>query len=157
MQSALFSYSSPLFHYACPLTFHPFTSNETSRQFALSLSLSFLSRICLLPSANESGQENTLTSVFKKIERKKRGGKEEGRFRVLYSCEDRGGRLMRGIKESRKMNVSHEHHFIGRFHSFIFHPFLALFLSRASVLRVSLRMEACFEPSRNSSRLRPGS
>lgn len=76
--------------------------------------------------------------VFKKREKEKGVGKREGCatwFRVLYPCVSCEEGWM-GIKESRKMNVSHEHHsFVpGRFHSFTFHPSPALFLSRASVL-----------------------
>lgn len=143
-------------------TFHPF-ANERSRRTICSPSLCFFSAdICcsfhwmLALDSWQREWPGKIQPVFKKREKEKGVGKREGCatwFRVLYPCVSCEEGWM-GIKESRKMNVSHEHHsFVpGRFHSFTFHP--SLFIARFRVTRVSLRMEACFEPSRNSTRLR---
>ena len=124
-------------------TFHPF-ANERSRRTICSPSLCFFSAdICCSFHIARSGflaarVARKIQPVFKKREKEKGVGKREGCatwFRVLYPCVSCEEGWM-GIKESRKMNVSHEHHsFVpGRFHSFTFHPSPALFLSRASVL-----------------------
>lgn len=144
-------------------TFHPFANERSSLVFFSQISAAPFTLLAGFLAASGVRVENT--PVFKKNERereRKRGGRLRDKvpcFVLRVSCEVRG----RGIKESRKMNVSHEHHSLPSFQADSIHllsiphpPYSALFLSRASVLRVSLRMEACFEPSRNSSRLRPG-
>lgn len=93
MQSALFSNSSPLFHYACP-HFSPHASNETSRQFALSLSRFFHGSVWSLQQARVARKTHSLRCLRKS--RGKKGWKGGGE--VLCFVLLRGG--MRGIKEN---------------------------------------------------------
>lgn len=163
MQSVvLFSNSSPFIPLCLRALFTPSRMKGALSFFFHRYPL-LLSR-CSLDSWQQAEWEwKTHRCLRKTREReRKRGGRLRDKvpcFVLRVSCEVRG----RGIKESRKMNVSHEHHSLPSFQADSIHllsiplpPYSALFLSRASVLRVSLRMEACFEPSRNSSRLRPG-
>lgn len=101
---------------------------QFARPLFLSVSLRFFHRYLLLLSRwipgqrarSESGQEKHNWCLRREREKKRdRVGRREGcatRFRVLYSVfPARIEEGWVGIKESRKMNVSHEHHSLPSF------------------------------------------